>query len=1053
MIAKTASFLEQPGPLSFADHNRRSQQIKLGNLISVLFVLCLGASSASGLNPARSLSQYAHTAWRTEDGVFGGIPSAITQTTDGYIWIGTNLGLVRFDGVRFVPWAPPPGQRLLDARVFSLFGGSDGSLWIGTGYSVARWRNGQLVNYPQITGRVESIVEDSEGSVWLARTQVTDNKGAVCRMRHDQWQCYGAADAFPLSYALHMAAGNHGNLWVGGYSDLCLWKPGSASFYTANVAGHTRVMSTLRAMAAGSGGSVWAAVVRRTPGLHFDHIEPAGHLGPGGHPGPAVRTIVDLPGTVATNAEVTQLFVDGNDALWIGTTHRGAFRFQAGKLEHIGAADGLSSDEIEAFFQDAEGNVWIATSEGIDNLRDLRVASYSMREGLTADGATGVLGARDGTVWIGNLEALDVLKDGSFSVARTGAQLQSHFVNTLFEDHLGQIWIGADNMLWVYDGKSFRRVEHRDSRPPETIFAVAEDTSHTIWVREGPYLEHVEDGKLVDPVTSPQISTAYAFAANPQGGLILGLVNGDLVFYQQGNQQIIPTNEIGNTRQIRDLLVEPDGSVWGTTVDELARWKDGQRKNLTPRNGLPCDGIFALVHDASGAIWLYTRCGLVRIAKSELERWWQAPDTIVHVTVVDELSGAHPGLTGLKPQASRTPDGRLWFVNGHILQMFDPHDTKRNTLPPPVHVEEVVADRNTYVANAEVRLPPLTRDIEIDYTGLSFVAPRKVSFRYMLEGRDHGWQDPGTRRQAYYSDLAPGSYRFKVIACNNDGVWNETGAELVFTILPTFYQTWWFRLLYITACIAAATLLYLYRLKLVTERIQARLGARLEERERIARELHDTLLQGFQGLVLRFQAVLNVLPKEGPARAMVEKTLDRADEVLLEGRERVQELRVQGTPDNELSENLARYGAELAQDHTARFTLSIVGTAQAIDPIVNNEAFRIAREAMTNAFSHSKGTEIEVELIYDPSRLSLRVRDDGAGIPDEILAKGRSGHWGLSGMRERAEKIGAHVYLWSRPGSGTEVDLTIPARFAYPRGHRRTVLERLKQLIQGRREE
>jgi len=1019
-------------PLSLAGPNRWPQP---PTLLICLVLLVFWPAPSFALNPSRDLSQYAHSAWRPQDGVFSGIPTAITQTTDGYIWIGTNLGLVRFDGTRFVRWAFPPSTRLLDSRVFSLLGASDGSLWIGTGYSIARWDHGQLVNYPEISGRIESISEDTEGSVWLARTQVTDGKGPVCRFKSGLWQCYGKADAFPLAYTLHLAKGEQGNLWVAGYSDLCLWKPGSLSFYSGRLTGHPRQVSTLRAIAAAHDGSVWAAVDRGMPGLHLDHFE-------GAH-----QTTVDVPGTAVTNGEVTSLFVDGNGALWIGTAHRGVLRFQGGKVEHIGAADGLSGDAVEDLFEDAEGNVWVATSEGIDSLRDLQVATYSMREGLSADGAVSVLGGRDGSLWIGNLDALDLLRDGKFSVVRSGSQLRGRFVNTLFEDHLGRLWVGADNVLWVDDRGSFRSVGSADGSPLGTIFAITEDTNHIIWVREGPRLDHVQDGKLVEPRTSPEISTAYTLAANPQGGLIMGLVNGDLVYDRDGATQAIASHETGNTRQIRDLSVDADGSAWGTTVDELAHWKDGRRRNLTVRNGLPCDGIFALVQDASRAIWLYTRCGLVRITRPELDRWWQAPDSVVKVTVIDQLAGVQPGLTGLKPQATRTPDGRLWFVNGRILQMFDPADSSGNKRPPPVHVEEVIADRHTYAATPGLRLPPLTGDLEIDYTALSFVAPRKVFFRYMLEGHDRTWQDPGARRQAFYSDLPPSSYRFKVIACNNDGVWNDTGAELTFTVLPTFYQTWWFRLLYITAGLAAVWLLYLFRLRQATEKIQARLGARMEERERIARELHDTLLQGFQGLVLRFQAIINVLPKEGPARAMIEKALDRADEVLLEGRERVQELRVQGVAESDLADGLARYGSELAQDHAASFSLAVVGTPQPIDTIVNHEVYRIGREAMSNAFLHSQGTKVEVELTYEASGLWLRVRDDGQGIPENILAGGRSGHWGLSGMRERAEKIGGSLHLWSRPSSGTEVDLTIPARFAYPRGDRKTWWEHLRRVI------
>ena len=331
--------------------------------------------------------------------------------------------------------------------------------------------------------------------------------------------------------------------------------------------------------------------------------------------------------------------------------------------------------------------------------------------------------------------------------------------------------------------------------PLGIIFAITEDIHHSIWVRAGPHLDRIHDLKLQDEITSSQISTAYTLAANPRGGLFLGLVNGDLVQYEEGRIQTFAANEVGNTRQIRDLLVESDGSVWGTTLDEVARWKNGTRKNLTTRNGLPCDGIFALVKDQRDSLWLYSRCGLVEIEKSQLDLWWEHPDGLVKFTLFDAFDGVQAGLTPLKPQATRSPDGRLWFVNGLILQAMDPDHLQRNTILPPVHVEKVDRGSNDIFAARRTTPAPLTRDLEIEYTALSFLAPQKVRFRYKLEGRDAGWQDPGTRRQAFYSDLRPGNYRFRVTACNNDGVWNKEGATLNFTVAPAIYQTNWFRLL------------------------------------------------------------------------------------------------------------------------------------------------------------------------------------------------------------------------------------------------------------------
>jgi signal transduction histidine kinase len=330
-------------------------------------------------------------------------------------------------------------------------------------------------------------------------------------------------------------------------------------------------------------------------------------------------------------------------------------------------------------------------------------------------------------------------------------------------------------------------------------------------------------------------------------------------------------------------------------------------------------------------------------------------------------------------------------------------------------------------------LPARTKDLQIVYTALSLTIPERIRFRYRLEGQDQGWRDVGNRREAIYTNLGPGTYRFRVIACNNDGVWNETGAVLDFTIAPTFYQTWWFKTLCGIAGAGAIWLVYLLRVNQVALQFQMRLDDRLAERERIARELHDTLLQGVQGLMLHFDAAMKQLPPLGPARPLMEKALHVADQVLLEGRERVRGLRSAAMPLQELSILLARCGEELAEGSATTFKLAVVGSSRALDPIVLDEMYRIGREALLNAFRHSMASRIEIEITYDRAGLQLRIRDDGRGIDQETLESGMPGHWGLSGMRERAQKLGGQLGFWSRPGAGTEVDLTIPARLAYTR--------------------
>jgi signal transduction histidine kinase len=364
-------------------------------------------------------------------------------------------------------------------------------------------------------------------------------------------------------------------------------------------------------------------------------------------------------------------------------------------------------------------------------------------------------------------------------------------------------------------------------------------------------------------------------------------------------------------------------------------------------------------------------------------------------------------------------------------------------------VEYIIADGKNYPADSPLRLPPLTRDLEIDYTALSFVIPQRVRFLYRLIGRDKGWHEAGTRRQAFYTDLSPGNYRFQVIACNNDGVWNTSGAEIGFQLAPAYYQTVWFRSLIGLCVVVTLWLLYRMRLRRVAAQVQVRLSERMVERERIARELHDTLLQGFQSLVLRFQGVVKRMPENGPDRTTLLNALDRAEDVLAQGRDRVRDLRSGNQTPGSLEALLASYAGEFnATEHVSLRTLTF-GQPQQLHPIVLGNVERIGHEAIANAFQHSRASQVTIEIHFERPSFRLIIRDDGVGTDPEVLAHGRAGHWGLQGMRERAEEIGGRLAISSQHDLGTRVDLSIPGTIAYrkactstPRGWIRRLLAR-----------
>jgi len=996
-------------------------------LLAIRFWLLVGllSASAAALDPNQHISQYAHTAWRVQDGVFSGVPHVITQTKDGYLWIGTESGLLRFDGIRFVNWTPPDGKELPSPRIFSLLGGNDGSLWIGTARGLARWKDGELTTYGSAEGFIESILQEPDGSIWMTRSQVRDPKGGLCQIATSgSARCYGQAEGLPFVYAQPMVRDRAGDLWIGSSAVLARWSPGlsKADVFPCPALQRVGGLQGVSALAARPYGSLWVGFSWPGKGLGLQQF--------------ANGTWKNFatPGFDSSSLKVSALLIDRDGGLWVGTDNQGLYRIYGDKVDRFGSSDGLSSDSVLGFYQDREGDLWVVTSKGIDRLHNLAVTSFSIREGLTAEDVHAVLAAHDGTLWIANGGALDYWRNGKLSAIREGSGLPGHLPTSLFEDHTGRLWVGINSGLDVYENGRFRPINRPDGSPTGVVVSITEDVDHNVWAELSGSLGllRIKDERVVEQIPLSRVPRAMALAADPAGGIWLSLVHGDLGRYRDGQFQSLSLPSRENPGSAANLLVDSSGIVWGATVHGLFAWKDGKFKVLGTRNGLPCGDVKAMEEDDRGTLWLESQCGIVSIARAEREKWWQEPDYIVKSQKLDAFDGAQSGLSNFRPAAARTPDGKIWFATGTILECVNPAHLDRNPLPPPVHLEQVIADRKKYLPESGLRLPPRIRDLEIDYTALSFVAPQKVRFRYQLEGRDTEWQDPGGRRQAFYSDLSPGNYRFHVIACNNDGVWNDTGATMAFTVLPAYYQTTWFRLLCFAVFALLLWLLYRLRLRQVAARMQARLEERLEERERIARDLHDTLLQGFLSAYMQLDVANDHLPTDSPAKPLVQRVLELMKQVSEEGRNAIRSLR-SPSQENDLEQVLSRVREEFTAQEVD-FRIVVEGEPKGLHPVIRDEVCRIAREAVINAFRHSQASRIEVEIGYGARSLAIVVRDNGCGIDEQVLQSGREGHWGLSNMRERAEKIGAKLRVLSRPGGGTEVELSVPNKVAFGSG-------------------
>jgi signal transduction histidine kinase len=493
-------------------------------------------------------------------------------------------------------------------------------------------------------------------------------------------------------------------------------------------------------------------------------------------------------------------------------------------------------------------------------------------------------------------------------------------------------------------------------------------------------------------------------------------------------------------------MAEADGSILVSSEDGLVGWREGKLQRMTTKNALPCDFVISFIQDKEKRWWLYTRCGVVEFSDSELQRWWANPDAMVQNRVYDTFDGAQPNI-GSFNQAACSPDGRVWFASGVVVQMVDPPNLSQKALPALAYIESLVADRKEFKATPNLTVPPNPRDLQIDYTSPTLSIPQKVDFRYRLDNYDRDWRDAGARRQAFYTALPPGKYSFRVITSNSDGVWNDNPAKLDFSVAPAYYQTNWFRALCASVFFSLLWAAYQFRLRQLRHEFAITLEARVGERTRVARDLHDTLLQSAHGLLLRFQTVSQLLPdRPMEAKEKLDNAIDQTADFITEARDEVQGLRDSTVQNNDLALAISTLGQELGTDsanHPPAFRVALEGEARNLHPILRDEIYKIAAETLRNAFRHSKARQIEVEIRYDNEQFRLRVRDDGKGVDPAILSShGSEGHYGLPGMQERATLIGGKLVVWSEVDAGTEVELRVPASTAYATAQRRSWFSR-----------
>ena len=691
-------------------------------LITIAVFSLLGSYPALALDPSLDLSQYGHTAWTTRDGFSVGAIFAIAQTPDGYLWLATEFGLFRFDGLQAVPWQPPAGQRLPNAA-YSLLVTRDGTLWIGTFAGLVSWNGNKLTEYPEV-GRafVTSLLEDHEGTVWagiLAGSSESPT-GRLCAIRSGRAECYLQDGAFG-TFVWSLLEDGSGELWAAAESGLWRWKPGAPTRYA-------------------------------TPGVRIDDLSKTDE----GRVLIAIRErglkqllgdkLVTYPIRSASNPNVllsdrdidsNKLLRDRDGGIWIGTHDRGIIHLHQGRTDVFTTSDGLSGNIICSLFEDREGDVWVGTTRGIDRFRELPVSTTSVRRGLSDTNS--LTAATDGSIWIATHNGLIRWKNEQMTTFRKADGLPDDMVQSLFCDHRGRIWaFTAHGLAYFGDGR-FVAV---NGVPSTEVVSIAEDEADNLWLSGNRGLTHLLKGRLVEhlPWSALGRSQQATVILCDHGGIWLSFwTDGGVLYFKDGQVRASYTVAEGLGKgHVHGLRIDSEGAVWAGTEGGFSRIKDGHITTLTKNDGLPCDTIHWSIEDDDGAFWLYTVCGLVRIMRTDLDGWINDPKRKVQTTVWDAADGVmlrSVPPSGFGPTVAKASDGKLWFHTGEGIQLVDPHHVAFNKVPPPVFIEQIVADNKTYWQNlpgkvSSLHLPARTRDVQIDYSALNL--QRQMVFQATL---------------------------------------------------------------------------------------------------------------------------------------------------------------------------------------------------------------------------------------------------------------------------------------------------------------------------------
>jgi signal transduction histidine kinase/ligand-binding sensor domain-containing protein len=1001
--------------ITLADNDAGRMPIaRLVRMIWLTGMMFVVGSSLFGQAPPSSAVQVVHQSWTFRDGAPEAV-YALAQTSDGYLWLGGQTGLVRFDGLRFEPFKSPFGEELLSTLVSALFAPSSGGLWVGYGYGGFGFvYEGHVKNYSAdepASGTVKEFAQNPDGTLWAATTS------GLWRFDQSSWRPIDSGWNAPVP-ADHVGFDRAGVLWVIGQHRLFFVRPGHTQFELATNSLPSNDF-TLDA-----DGRVVTGPVERKKGVNLNG-----------------ESLNEYP-LFGNNSAV---LIDRTNAVWIAS-HDPLVRIPSSKalsniLKSLGGIShemyDVRLDDFRSKLVDREGNIWFASPTGLEKF------FYSKLKEERFPGATNfaVAVGDDGAIWIGSFNGniYHIVDEKAVVVQRIGGP-----VLFAYRGRDGTLWFGASSGLWRLTGRKLVRIDLPPGMAEQARFlqTITQDQNGGTWISFGRHgLYRFADGKWTpygghDEL--PRTGVVIEFTDNT-GSVWFGYVKNQLAVLNDVGVRVFDASDglrVGNIKAIYGRGSE----IWVGGEFGLEQVDGGRIRSLSALNEEWFRGITGIVETANGDLWLNGLSGIVHLRHSEISEGLKNPA----YRIKGERFGRREGLPGLPRQLSQIPtaieaaDGKLWFSEANGLVWLDPSTAEHPATPAPITIQSVSADDKSYEPVFPVSFPAHTSSIQIYYSAVSLSDPEAIRFRYKLQAHDKDWHEVAMANPVNYRNLPPGSYHFDVAASDTNGVWSDKLATAEFTILPAFYQTTWFRVVCASTFLVLLWGLYRLRLHQLHRQFEVGLEERVGERTRIARELHDTLLQSLHGLMFEFQAARNLFARN---REEAVQTLDGAisatEQAIAESRGAIQGLRPELSAQSDLAQLLKAAGQELRAhreaDHDApAFSVIMEGEQQKLVPMIQDEVYRIAREVLRNAFRHARAHQIEVEIRYDESQLRLRIRDDGTGMEPKVLKDSRrAGHWGLPGIRERAQAVGARLDFWSEAEAGTEVELSVPAAIAY----------------------